>query len=104
MSVAKTALYLGTHYPVGNIFLFADILFGDRLEKTGPAGARVEFAFGIKYRVVAIDTTIKADAMLVVQRAGEGPFGRGAAGDVKLQGGKLRLPLCGTLLYFCGRQ
>ena len=104
MGVAESAPYRGTEYPVGEIFLFADVFFGDRLEKTGPSGAGVEFAFGIKQRIVAIDTTIKAGAVFVVQRTREGPFRGGAAGDVKLQGGKLRLPLRDALLYFWGRR
>src|ERR1700719_1627550 len=104
MGVTKTAPYRGTQYPVGEIFLFADVFFGDRLEKTGPSGAGVKLGPGIKQRIVAIDTTIKAGAMLIVQRAGESPFRGGTAGDIKMQGGKLRLPLRGGLLYFCGRR
>jgi len=104
MGVAESAPYCGTQYSVGKIFLFADVFFGDRLEKTGPSGAGVKLGQGIKQRIVAIDTAIKAGAVLIVQRAGESPFGGGPAGDIKLQGGELSLPLRGGLLYFCGRR
>src|ERR1700682_6148261 len=104
MGVAEGALYFRTHYPVRNIFLFAHDFLRDRIEKTGPDGARVKLRARIKQRVVAIDTTIKAGAVFVVQRTREGPFRGGPAGNVKLQGGKLRLPLRDALLYFWGRR
>ena len=48
MGVAESALYLRAHHPVGNIFLFANVLVRDRLKKTRPSGAGVELTFGIK--------------------------------------------------------
>src|SRR6202035_4289531 len=95
MGLAESALSLRAHHSEGNIFMFAHILFGDRLKKTGPAGARIKLGARIKQCVVAIDTTIQACAVFVVQRTSERPFRGGAAGDVKLQSSKLRLPLWG---------
>lgn len=65
MGVATATEYFGAGHGLAVILVFLDGLLVDRLEKTGPAGPRVEFRLGIKERLVAANASINAVGLCV---------------------------------------
>src|SRR3954454_20479493 len=91
MAAATAAMHLGAQHAEGAVLGLADGVV-ERLVKTRPAGAALEFGVGGKQRQVAAGAGENPLAMLLHQRAGARPLGAVLAQDVVLHRGQLRPP------------
>src|SRR5947207_1319341 len=92
MAIAAGAEHLVARHPQRVVSGDGDVLFGDRLPEAGPAGAGLEFRFGVEQGRGAADAPIDSIGMVVGVLSGEGAFGAFAAGYRKLLGGQLLAP------------
>src|SRR6202158_4841618 len=91
MAAAAAAVDFGPQHPKGAVFGLADGVV-ERLIKTRPAGAALEFRFRGEQRQVAAGTGEDALAMLLEQRARSRPLGALLAQDLILLRRQLRAP------------
>jgi hypothetical protein len=98
MGSAARAEDLGAMHAKAVVVSADDIFLGDRLEETGPPGARIKFRIGSEQRKAAADAVINTFAMVVEQRPAKRRLGTCAARDLELFRGKLFAPLGVTLL------
>src|SRR4030088_701363 len=91
MTAAAAAVNFGPRHPKGPVFGLADGVF-QRLVKTRPAGAALEFRLRGEQRQVAAGAGEDTLAMLLEQRARSRAFGALLAQDVVLLRRQLRAP------------
>src|SRR5262249_19028467 len=86
MSIAPAADHFGSHRDreQAAIAVQRDVVFGDWLPKTRPAGSRIELGRCIKQWLPAADALIDARFLRIPVRAREGPFGALLAGNMEL--------------------
>src|SRR5713101_2324230 len=75
MGVASRAKDLSSCLSQSSVDLFTHVLFGNRLPKTRPSGARVKLRLRTKQRQRATDAFKYALLVNVIQGAGKGWFG-----------------------------
>src|ERR1043166_6341676 len=92
MGIAARAKDFSPRHPIGVVFLVAYVFRRDRLEKTRPTGAGMEFSPRSKERQTAADTAVHPLALVVEQGSAEGSFRVLPACNPELCRGKLRLP------------
>src|SRR5467141_3930137 len=92
MAAAAAAVNFGPQHPKGAVFGLADGIV-ERLIKTRPAGAALEFRLRGEQRQVAAGAGEDALAMLFQQRARPRTLGALLAQDLILLRGELRAPL-----------
>src|SRR5437867_3083604 len=93
MRIAFGAGHLGPPHPVRGIRLGLDVLTGDRLPETRPAGTRFELRVGAEQRVTAAHAMIHSRLVVLVIFSGEGTLGSLLTRDCILLGTQLLLPL-----------
>src|SRR5580704_17843580 len=91
MAAAAAAMNFGPQHPQGAVLGLADRVL-ERLIKTRPTGAALEFRLRGEQRQVAAGTGEDALAMLLEQRAGPWALGAFLAQDVILLRRQLRAP------------
>ena len=80
--------HLDANHSVGAVFFFEDTPLGERLEKTGPAGAGIEFVIGGKECFSVDDIHINAGRMVIPVSILKGRFCGGITGHRVLFGGE----------------
>jgi len=91
--IAACTQNLDPHHAVAGVAPRRDVFVGDRLEKAGPAGARLELGQRRKQGQPAADARVNAVALVVEQGATEGSLGTMGAGHTELLGGEPGPPL-----------
>src|SRR5580765_937191 len=84
MAIAPRAEHLVANHAVGGVSGAGDILFGDGLPETRPAGAGLEFRFGVEQGRGAADASVDSIGMVRGVLSGEGPFGALSTGHFEL--------------------
>jgi uncharacterized RmlC-like cupin family protein len=92
VGITTGASDLRAAHAVTVIRVIEDMVFGDRLEKAGPARAGDEFVIRGEQGQTAANTIVGAVLFVIVESATEGRFGALAAGDHVLLLGQLGLP------------
>src|SRR5258707_4630553 len=93
VALAARAKNLRAVHAVTAVGVGDDVLGGNRLEETRPAGAGIEFGFRGEQRQSAADAIINAGLVVVVESAAKSRFGALGAGNFILIGRQLLLPL-----------
>ena len=91
MSVAAPARHLAVGVAVTGLAVI-DVLLGDRLPETGPAGAGVELLVGAEQFIAAGRAQIFTLLVVVPVGAGEGPLGPGLPEHLVVLGGQSSAP------------
>src|SRR5208282_3827287 len=75
MRPAAPAFHLRPLHPISLIRQIDDTAFADRLVKTWPAAAALEFGITLEERIAAYRAIISADLMILFQRTAVRPLG-----------------------------
>ena len=100
MRIALAAEHFGACHTVAVIGFSGNVLFGNGSPKAWPTGSRFELCIGAEQGVAAANATIHAFVVQLVILASEGRLGALFAGDRKLLGSELALPLFVAFDYF----
>src|ERR1051325_11188084 len=93
MSAALAARHFGSPHHETNVLLGLDIVFGNRLPKTRPAGARVELGIGREKLIATAGAPIHSLFMVIPILAGEGSLRALLPADAIMLVCQLFLPL-----------
>src|SRR5438445_6415269 len=91
--VASRAQYLGASHEKRAVGVGADVLFGDRLVKARPSGARLELGIGTEQRRGAADAPVEPLVVVFRILVGIRRFGAFLASDFVLLGCQELAPL-----------
>src|ERR1700733_6210979 len=93
MRVAARAMDFSALYQQAEVRTSADVFFGDRRPKAGPAGARIELGVRAEHGIVAADAAKNPVLVELIIRSAERRVGSLLARHIILLGAKLLVPL-----------